>query len=73
MLRSEKRILTTHAGSLPRTATLKDLFVRRTRGEKIDAAELEREVEQSTRRIVAKQLEAGIDLSLIHISEPTRP
>src|SRR5215831_781448 len=62
MLRSEKRILTTHAGSLPRTARLKDLFVRRNRGEKIDAAELERAVEQSTRRVVAKQLEAGIDI-----------
>ena len=62
MLRSDKRILTTHAGSLPRTARLKDLFVRRNRGEKIDAAELAREVEQSTRRIIAKQLEAGIDI-----------
>jgi 5-methyltetrahydropteroyltriglutamate--homocysteine methyltransferase len=62
MLRSEKRILTTHAGSLPRTARLKDLLVRRNRGETIDAADLEREVEQSTRRIVAKQLEAGIDI-----------
>jgi 5-methyltetrahydropteroyltriglutamate--homocysteine methyltransferase len=62
MLRSEKRILTTHAGSLPRTARLKDLLVRRSRGENIAAADLEREVEQSTRRIVAKQLEAGIDI-----------
>jgi len=62
MLRSEKRILTTHAGSLPRTAKLKDLLVRRNRGETIDLADLEREVEQSTRRVVAKQLEAGIDI-----------
>ena len=62
MLRSEKRILTTHAGSLPRTAKLKDLLVRRNRGETIDLAELKREVEQSTRRVVAKQLEAGIDI-----------
>ena len=62
MLRSEKRILTTHADSLPRTARLKDLLVQRNRGEKIDAAELEREIEQSTRRVVAKQLEAGIDI-----------
>jgi 5-methyltetrahydropteroyltriglutamate--homocysteine methyltransferase len=62
MLRSEKRILTTHAGSLPRTTRLKDLFVRRNRGEKIDAAELKREAEQSTRRVVAKQLAAGIDV-----------
>ncbi|MBV8138222.1 MAG: cobalamin-independent methionine synthase II family protein [Deltaproteobacteria bacterium] len=62
MLRSEKRILTTHAGSLPRTARLKDLLVRKNRGETIDRAELEREVEQSTRRVVAKQLEAGIDI-----------
>jgi 5-methyltetrahydropteroyltriglutamate--homocysteine methyltransferase len=62
MLRSEKRILTTHAGSLPRSPTLKDLFVRKSRGEKIDPAALEREVDESTRRVVARQLEAGIDI-----------
>jgi len=62
VLRSEKRILTTHAGSLPRSPTLKDLFVRKSRGEEIDRAALEREVDESTRRVVARQLEAGIDI-----------
>jgi 5-methyltetrahydropteroyltriglutamate--homocysteine methyltransferase len=62
MLRSEQRILTTHAGSLPRSARLKEFFIRRSRGEAIDGAELEREIEASTRRVIAKQLEAGIDV-----------
>ena len=62
MLRSEKRILTTHAGSLPRSAKLKELFVRQDRGEPIDPAALQSEIDESTRRVVAKQLEAGIDI-----------
>src|SRR5215467_10237584 len=37
MRRSSERILTTHAGSLPRPANLTDLFVRRARGESFDA------------------------------------
>ena len=62
MLRSEKRILTTHAGSLPRSTALRDMFIRRSRGEKIDAAAFEREIEDSTRNVIAKQIEAGIDV-----------
>src|SRR5262249_60933454 len=37
MRRSSQRILTTHAGSLPRPENLTDLFIRRARGESIDA------------------------------------
>jgi hypothetical protein len=33
MLKSEKRILTTHAGSLPRNPKLTDLLLRQGRGE----------------------------------------
>ena len=42
MLRSQDRILTTHTGSLPRPTALTALYVRRSRGEVIDAAELDR-------------------------------
>ena len=41
MRRSEERILTTHAGSLPRPPELVRLYVRRAAGEAVDAAEIE--------------------------------
>ncbi len=43
MLRSDRRILTTHTGSLPRPARLTELYARRSRGEPVDPAELRRE------------------------------
>jgi 5-methyltetrahydropteroyltriglutamate--homocysteine methyltransferase len=62
MHRSEGRILTTHVGSLPRNPKLRDLLVRQERGEPIDAAELDREVEAAVQRAVQKQVEVGIDI-----------
>ena len=62
MLRSEDRILTTHTGSLPRPAALTALYVRRARGEAIDAAELDRVGKAAVREVVAKQIAAGIDV-----------
>ena len=62
MKRSEKRILTTHAGSLPRPAELTALLARRSRGEAVDARELARATESATRRAVAQQLACGIDV-----------
>lgn len=62
MRRSETRILTTHVGSLPRPPALRDLLVRRDRGEPVDAAALEREARVAVERAVAGQLEAGIDV-----------
>jgi 5-methyltetrahydropteroyltriglutamate--homocysteine methyltransferase len=62
MQRSDTRILTTHAGSLPRTKTLLELLVRKSRREPIDAAAFAEAVEQSTQHVVARQLAAGIDI-----------
>ena len=62
MKRSDQRILTTHVGSLPRTTALRDLLVRQDRGESIDAAILARESEAAVRHVVARQLEAGVDV-----------
>jgi 5-methyltetrahydropteroyltriglutamate--homocysteine methyltransferase len=62
MHRSEERILTTHVGSLPRSPKLRDLLVRQERGEAIDEAELDREVEAAVQRVVRKQVDAGIDI-----------
>jgi 5-methyltetrahydropteroyltriglutamate--homocysteine methyltransferase len=60
--RSESRILTTHTGSLPRPPALRELLVRLDRGEAVDAATLAREAEAAVRMVVARQLEAGIDV-----------
>jgi len=59
---SEQRILTTHVGSLPRPPALRELLVRQDRGEPIDAAALARESDAAVRHVVAKQLEAGVDV-----------
>jgi 5-methyltetrahydropteroyltriglutamate--homocysteine methyltransferase len=62
MQRSDGRILTTHVGSLPRPSKLRDLLVRQDRGEGIDEAALEREIEAAVQYVVRKQLEVGIDI-----------
>jgi 5-methyltetrahydropteroyltriglutamate--homocysteine methyltransferase len=62
MLRSETRILTTHVGSIPRPPALRELLVRRDRGEPVDAAALERETAIAVGLAVTGQLEAGIDI-----------
>jgi 5-methyltetrahydropteroyltriglutamate--homocysteine methyltransferase len=62
MLGSEKRILTTHAGSLPRPAALADMFGLLSRREPVDRSELDRAIEDATRRAVQMQLECGIDV-----------
>jgi 5-methyltetrahydropteroyltriglutamate--homocysteine methyltransferase len=59
---SEDRILTTHAGSLPRPPELVRLYARRARGETVDAAELEAAGREALRWVVPKQIEAGIDV-----------
>jgi 5-methyltetrahydropteroyltriglutamate--homocysteine methyltransferase len=62
MLASSDRILTTHAGSLPRPKALFDLLVGRQRGEAVDAGALAAAVEAATRQAVVQQLAAGIDV-----------
>ena len=62
MLRSSERILTTHAGSLPRPEHLTKLFVRRACGDSIDPDEISRAGRAALRAIVPMQVEAGIDV-----------
>jgi 5-methyltetrahydropteroyltriglutamate--homocysteine methyltransferase len=62
MRRSEKRILTTHTGSLPRPLALTRLYARRSRGEPVDAAELAAAGKAALNAIVPRQIEAGIDV-----------
>ena len=56
------RILTTHAGSLPRPPRLVELYAARVAGEPVDEAELVREGKAATRWVVERQREAGIDI-----------
>jgi 5-methyltetrahydropteroyltriglutamate--homocysteine methyltransferase len=62
MRRSEHRILTTHVGSLPRSAELGDLLIRDEAGEAIDKAKLARLGEAAVHHVVARQTAAGIDI-----------
>jgi 5-methyltetrahydropteroyltriglutamate--homocysteine methyltransferase len=62
MRKSDSRILTTHVGSLPRSAALADLLIRQEQGQTIDPAELARQEEMAVRHVVHKQLEAGTDI-----------
>ena len=62
MRRSEEGILTTHTGSLPRPPELTRLYVRRARGESVDAAVLENLGREALRGIVRKQAEASVDI-----------
>lgn len=62
MQRSNRRILTTHTGSLPRPPELTALYARRTRGEAVDPAELAAAIESALRWVVPKQIAAGIDV-----------
>src|SRR5918996_2365749 len=59
---SEERILTTHAGSLPRPPELVRLYARRARGEAVDPATLETAGRQALSWVVPKQIEAGVDV-----------
>ena len=62
MERSERRILTTHAGSLPRPRPLTEMLVRQSRRQDVDAGALAAAVREATRHVVAKQIQAGIDV-----------
>src|SRR6185312_15048186 len=58
---SRQRILTTHTGSLPRPEELVRLYVRKSRGEPVDA-ELAAAGHAAMQDVVRKQRNAGIDI-----------
>jgi 5-methyltetrahydropteroyltriglutamate--homocysteine methyltransferase len=62
VLTSDARMLTTHAGSLPRPRALAELHGRRSRGEPVDDSELRRAIEAATAAVIDAQVEAGIDV-----------
>ena len=62
MQHSTDRILTTHAGSLPRPRSLIALHTAKYTGTAIDDAVFEQAAEEASRTIIAKQIESGIDI-----------
>lgn len=62
MERSHDRILTTHAGSLPRPQSLVALHKARFERGDIDQAQLAQAIAAATRSVIDRQLAAGIDI-----------
>ena len=62
MQRSANRILTTHAGSLPRPPDLVEMLRARDRGQPYDPAALEARVPEAVAEVVRKQIETGLDV-----------
>jgi 5-methyltetrahydropteroyltriglutamate--homocysteine methyltransferase len=62
MKRSDKRILTTHAGSLLRPKALGEMHGRFSRGEPIAVTEMAQAILDATRHVVKMQAECGIDV-----------
>jgi len=62
MKHSERRILTTHVGSLPRPRELLAPLHARDAGDPYDAAALERQIAAAISSVVRRQAELGIDI-----------
>jgi 5-methyltetrahydropteroyltriglutamate--homocysteine methyltransferase len=62
MRTSTDRILTTHAGSLPRPKTLIDTIIGREQGQPIDEATFEAATAKAVDEAVGKQVAAGVDI-----------
>src|ERR1700729_2843946 len=62
MKRSTDRILTTHTGSLPRTAKVVELLLAEQKKPGARKAELNAAVREAIAHVVQKQIECGIDI-----------
>jgi 5-methyltetrahydropteroyltriglutamate--homocysteine methyltransferase len=62
MHHSTKRILTTHAGSLPRPRDLLDMLEAKEHGQQMDEAARQARLPIAVKEIVQKQIELGIDI-----------
>jgi 5-methyltetrahydropteroyltriglutamate--homocysteine methyltransferase len=61
MLYSTDRILTTHAGSLPRPHDLRDMVLAKANGTPYDPAVLDDRLKSAVAEVVLRQVECGID------------
>src|ERR1700742_3248784 len=55
-------ILTTHAGSLPKTRALAKLHAARAAGEAVDEAGFEAHVDDAMAGVIARQIACGVDI-----------
>jgi 5-methyltetrahydropteroyltriglutamate--homocysteine methyltransferase len=62
MQHSTKRIITTHAGSLPRPPDLLEMLAAKERGERVDEAARAARLPLAVKDVVQKQIEFGIDV-----------
>src|SRR6202048_438623 len=62
MKRSNERILTTHTGSLPRTAKVVELLLAEQKNPGARKDELDHAVRDASAHVVQKQIECGIDI-----------
>ncbi len=62
MKRSTDRILTTHAGSLPRPADILQMVRAKARGEPVDEKKLSARVKEAVTEVVRQQVDAGLDV-----------
>ena len=60
-------ILTTHVGSLPRPKNVSDLLFKRENNEVYEQEHFDEVISNGVYEVVKKQIDIGIDLSLIHI------
>jgi 5-methyltetrahydropteroyltriglutamate--homocysteine methyltransferase len=59
---SRDRILTTHVGSLPRSAAVTEVVFAREQGQAVPEAQFRRVIGSAVRESVTKQLSAGVDI-----------
>jgi 5-methyltetrahydropteroyltriglutamate--homocysteine methyltransferase len=62
MILSRDRILATHVGSLPRSETLSEMLIDREEGRPLSEQQLADEMDRAVRHVIARQVEAGIDI-----------
>ena len=62
MKTSDRKILTTHVGSLPRPRDMLKPLHAKESGEPYDAAALERAIEEAVKDAVRRQVDLGIDV-----------
>lgn len=62
MKRSTDRIITSHAGSLPRSNDLRELVVAKESHQPYDASKLAQRLRESVAEVVKKQIESGLDV-----------
>lgn len=71
MIRSKERFLTTHTGSLPRPDDLVRMMYAREEGVPVEREALAARIRSAVAEVVAKQVEAGIDL--VNDGEMSKP